>query len=208
VIKIEQIKVALRKNLITGRYDCFNKSDELITHLTSGVVFNLIDGKQIINGRIEHNGNDYYWASDSGGLKKDLHDSITGYINYIYWKGGIIMICNAYNAYYKLKTETPSTKINEVIKLEILNNFCDYHSLEITEIESWEVIEKTLNTQCNGLIKEMEQFIQDSTANYHGDYYNEPLDKELAQDFESKWDDVMWELGNVDWSSDTRQIKS
>jgi len=54
----------------------------VITFLTSGEGLNLIDGDQIVNGRIEHNGKDYYWISDYGVLKKDLHDGVIGYIDF------------------------------------------------------------------------------------------------------------------------------
>lgn len=77
----KQVKVILQKNQITGRYDCFHiSSNQIITYLTCGQIFNLVEGKQIINGRIEHNGNDYYWLSDSGNLKKELHDQVIGFI--------------------------------------------------------------------------------------------------------------------------------
>jgi len=78
----EQTKVILQKNQITGRYDCFSEcTNKGITYLTNGERFNLIDGKQIITGRIEHNGFDYYWLSDSGELKKELHNQIVGFIS-------------------------------------------------------------------------------------------------------------------------------
>lgn len=77
----KKVKVALQKNLMTGRYDCVKyTTNEIITYLTSGERFNLIDGSQVISGRIEHGGHDYYWVSDSGGLKKELHDNVVGFI--------------------------------------------------------------------------------------------------------------------------------
>jgi len=77
----KQVEVILQKNQITGRYNCLNKNtNKIITYLTCGDMFNLVDSKQVINGRIEHNGNDYYWVSNSGALKKDLHDYLIGFI--------------------------------------------------------------------------------------------------------------------------------
>ena len=72
-------KVILYKNSITGRYECF-RGNQLITYLTSGETFILIDENQTIRGRLEHNGDDYYWISNSGLLQKDLYDGIEGYI--------------------------------------------------------------------------------------------------------------------------------
>lgn len=110
------------------------------------------------------------------------------------------MKCNAKNIYYEIKTLTLKGDLKEVLKTEILNNFCEYHELRNDEVSNWEVLEQALNTDCSNMIKTMTGQVDEACENYHGDYYNELLDKDLENRFEREWDDTMWELQLLDYN--------
>ena len=93
------------------------------------------------------------------------------------------MECNAKNSYYELKTLSLNGKLDEVLKTEILNNFCAYHELRDDKVSNWEVLEKALDTDCFNMIKTMMEQVEECRENYHGDYYSELLDKGLERRF-------------------------